>query len=127
MSVARGYTLIEMMVSVAILAVGTNLLVGAFQAYETAGHRARAVAAIAEALNQEMEAARACRNRACLNDFATQGPIAPAKQASQSWLRPRIERQLRPGPDGTMAVAITAGVPDLVPPRTLVALMVVAP
>ena len=124
MSVQRGYTLVEMMIAVTILAIGANLLVGAFQAYEAAGHRARAVAAIAEVLNQEMEAARACGSQACVRDLVSRGGTRhPAQAAGRSWLRPQIERRLRNGPDGTMELTITAEIPNVVPPRTLVALL----
>lgn len=112
------------MITVAVLAIGAGLLVREVGTYQDAGRRARAVAAVAEVLDQELEAGRACPDRACLDAWATRSATtAAARPESLEWARPHLERTLGPGPDGTLELRVTAEIPDLVPPRTLVTLV----
>lgn len=127
MNTARaGSTLIELMVCIAILSIAATMLAGHFELYQRAGHRARAVTAVAEVLNQEMEAARACASRRCLTRLAATASTAFAQPEAAEWIRPTIVRTLADGPDGTFRYEVTATVGDVVPPRRLVALIEVA-
>ncbi|MEO1336805.1 MAG: type II secretion system protein [Myxococcota bacterium] len=120
----HGYTLLEMMVAVAILSTGALLLAGSFELYQDAAHRARAVVAIAEVLNLEVEAAQACPDHRCLQRLQTRTATTQlARIEAEDWLRPRVQRTIRPGPDGTILFEVTASVPHVVPPRKLVALL----
>ena len=116
----RGFSLIEMMVAVTILSIGAALLAGAFEAYQDAARRARYVVAIAEVLNLELETARACPSRACLTAWKNR-PVVAAE--AETWLRPRVQRTIMPGPDGTLQIQVVAEIPSIVPPRTMVALV----
>lgn len=120
----RGYTLIELMIALAVLSVGAGLVVGEVSTYRAATERARAVEAITRVLDQEMERLRACPDMACLEaaraETATLDGLGPA---AASWARPRVKRTWRPGPDGTLEVTVQAELPGLVPPRALRALV----
>lgn len=122
-STRAAYTLIEMMVALAVLAIGSQLLARTFILYQDAARRARAVVAVAEVLNLELEAARACSTRACLAGLVSTGTTALMRNEASSWARPVVRRQTRPGPDGTVRVRVTAEIPGLVSPRTLTALV----
>ncbi|MEM7676519.1 MAG: type II secretion system protein [Myxococcota bacterium] len=120
----RGYTLIEMMVAIAILAIGASLLAGTFELYQDAARRARAVVAIAEVLNIEVEAAIACPDRSCLRRLLTHtATTRAARSEADSWLRLQVQRTMQAGPDDTLQYEVSASVPNLLPPRKLVILL----
>ena len=119
-----GYTLIEMMIALSILGIGTSVLVRHFGHYQQSARRARAVAAVTQVLDQELERARACRNQACVRALSTLSSTTSLVAAEgYTWARPHIIRRVRPGPDQTLEVTLSAEIPEVMSARTLVTLV----
>ena len=114
----RGVTLIELMITVSVLAIATNAILHGFTQYERATSRAIRMEGVARVLDQEMEHIRSCRSRACVRALVGEGQI----EESKSWVRVKLTRRVQPGPDGTLQVTLTAIAPRL-RPQTLSALV----
>ncbi len=110
----RGASLIDAMVAVALVSIGVGLLVGPWTQYERASRRTVAVEGVARVLDLELERARSCPTRACIEALVTATTTADGATA---WARARVERQVRVGPHGTLEVEVSAEVPELVPKR----------
>lgn len=100
MKASRGYTLIELMIAVALFGIGMRIFMTGFDAYQASAERARAVEQLTRVLDQEMERMSACRTQRCLR--------APMGAAAESWSRARVTKTVKPGPEGTLRVRITA-------------------
>lgn len=110
----RGASLIEAMIAVAIVSIGVGLLVGPWSHYERASRRALAVEGLAHVLDLELERARSCPTRACIQALVT---ATTAADGATTWARAEVVRSVREGPHGTLEVEISAEVPAVVPRR----------
>jgi prepilin-type N-terminal cleavage/methylation domain-containing protein len=112
----RGYTLIELMIVVALLSLGAGLFIDHMQVYEEASEELIDREAIARVLDLELERLRACPDRACLEaQVETRAPEA------ESWLRVPVREALHPGPDGTVRAVVEVSAPS--GPKTMEALL----
>lgn len=102
------------MIAVAVISMGVGFLVGPWSGYERASQRTAAVEGVARVLDLELERARSCPTRACIEALTT---ATTSADGATTWARARIERQVRVGPHGTLEVEISAEVPELVPRR----------
>lgn len=112
----RGASLIEAMIGVALLGIGASMLVGPWTQYERATRRTIAVEGVARVIDLELERARSCPTRACIEGLA--GTATTAAEGADTWARARVVRTVRAGPHGTLEVEVAAEVPSLVPRRS---------
>lgn len=105
----RGYTLIELMVTLSLVGIGTGVLVMNLGPYQRSALKSVRTESLARVLDIEMERLRACDTRACLQAIATSTSASPA---SDTWARTELKRTLRPGPEGTVHVTIEAKAED---------------
>lgn len=121
---ARGSTLIEVMVAVAILAIAAASLVGPATHHERAARRAAAVEGVARVLDQELERARACSRRACVEALVVStATVTALDENAASWARASVERSVSAGPNGTLLLSVSAKIPGLVRERSVSALI----
>lgn len=99
---SRGYSLIELMVTIAILGIGGVTLLFEMGTMQRLGDRAVEVEGLARVLDSELERLHACPDRACILATRT---AAPSEEAD-TWLRAEITRSVKPGPDGTLRVSV---------------------
>lgn len=102
---SRGYTLIELMVTVAIVGVVSGTLFANFGAYQRETTRSMNREALSRVLEIELERMRVCETRLCLQETASS---TTASVESDSWVRAAISRTVRRGPDGTAWVRVEA-------------------
>jgi type II secretory pathway pseudopilin PulG len=120
----RGHMLIEAMVALAILGIGGAVLGSWSAGYETSVRRAVLAEGVARVIDQELERARACASRACLEGLATQTPTTVGVHpASSAWGAIQVSRLLRPGPSDTVEIEVRAEVPGAIRQRTARALL----
>jgi type II secretory pathway pseudopilin PulG len=104
--------LVDAMIGVAILSIGASLLGGAWSSYARASERAIAAEGLARVIDLELERARSCPTRACLEGLAATS-TTPSIDAA-TWARATVARAVRPADNGVVEVSITAEVPGLV-------------
>ncbi len=108
---SRGYTLIELMIAVAILTSGAALF-GWMHNYQQATSRAVAVEGLNRVLEMELERARACTRRSCLEGMVTRtATTAGVSEAQNTWVRALVQRTIAEGPNQTVEVTISARAP----------------
>jgi type II secretory pathway pseudopilin PulG len=110
----RGFTLVDAMMAVTILGVGAGLMVGPWSSYRDATTRAIQVEGLAHVVDLELERARSCPTRACLQALPT---TTTAADGAESWARAQVERVVREGPRGSLEIEIRAQIPGEVPVR----------
>ncbi|MCB9655639.1 MAG: type II secretion system protein [Deltaproteobacteria bacterium] len=124
----RGVTLVDLMIAVAILGIICNL--NPFFGYQRATQQALEAEGLLRVLDFEMERARACRTKTCIDALTTNTAIAASAATTRhvsdeanTWVRARVERTYRPGPDGTIEFTVRASTPSLRHPQELRALL----
>lgn len=118
-------TLIEQMVTVAMIGAASAAAMQQFHHVEQANSRAVAVESVTRALDQEMERFRACETRACAEDLANRS-VEERSREVYSWTGVELQRAIEDGPSGTLKVTLKASVPGSRLERKLVALVWVA-
>ncbi len=118
----RGYTLIELMVSLAILSVGVSVPLMNFNMYQKASQRAFEVEGLARILDAEMERARACPTAKCLLALRTQSPVS-VESPGETWVRAKVSRQVKRTQRNLFKVTIEAQVPGRLGPQQMQALL----
>lgn len=109
----RGYTLIEIMVAIAILGIAVGSILMNLGPYQRQSTRAFETEGLARVLDTEMERMRACDTYACLEGLrSTTATTAGVSAPAESWVRATVKRTVRPGPDGTVHVRIEAKAPS---------------
>ncbi|MEQ8272011.1 MAG: type II secretion system protein [Deltaproteobacteria bacterium] len=103
----RGYTLIELMITVSLIGIASASLFANFGSYQRETTRAMNREALGRVLEIEMERLRACDTRACLREVASS---TTASAESDSWVRAAVKREVRRGPDGTTWLRVEAEV-----------------
>lgn len=115
----RGSTLIEMMIAVAIFGSTAGITLSAFHSYQRAADRGYRIEGLARVLDVEMERFRACADVACTRSMLSRtATTAGLSDASNTWVRARVSRETKPGPDGSTEVILTAEA-DETPPQQL--------
>jgi len=110
----RGSSLIDAMIGVAVLGIGASLLLGPWSSYERASSRAIAAEGLARVIDLELERARSCPTRDCIEGLTTTS-TAPSPDAA-SWAHATVHRSVKAASNGCLEVSIKAEVPGLVRP-----------
>ncbi|MBK8010245.1 MAG: type II secretion system protein [Deltaproteobacteria bacterium] len=100
----RGYTLVDLMVAVAVLAIIASM--NPFFGYQRATTEALKIEGLMRVLDVEMERARSCTEMDCIAKLAT--TTTGVSSEADSWVRARVQRSYRPGPDGTVEFTVSA-------------------
>jgi type II secretory pathway pseudopilin PulG len=119
----KGFGLIDLMVAVAILGIAVAMFVASSAQHQRAAERASAAEGLVRLLDQELERARACPTRSCLERLATETTTVSLDPSSRSWVRARVKRVLTNGPSGTARIEIGGSVPGLLRERRVAALI----
>lgn len=117
---SRGYTLIELMIVLALVGIAMTSLFASFGPYQDRATFALHRESVAHVLDVEMERMRACDSRACLRAIASS---TIASDASDTWVRAHVRRTVSAGPDGTMRLRVEASTDDRGSTQTLDSLM----
>lgn len=110
--------MIELMIAVSILGITCVTLGSAMHTYQDAANRAYRIEGLARVLDVEMERFRACTDVRCVHALAALSPEA------ETWVGARVQRTIKPGPEGTLEIELTATA-ERMPPQTLSGLVAV--
>jgi prepilin-type N-terminal cleavage/methylation domain-containing protein len=102
----RGWTLIEMMIAVAVLGIAVGVWI-TDPSYIRMSARQVHLEGTVRALEMELEALAACTDRRCI-ESAIAHPPASTTEVTAEWSPAVVERSLRPGPDGTLEIRVRA-------------------
>lgn len=104
----RGYTLIDLMIAIAVLGIGAQLLIDGLGPLERGAARTIEREGLVRALDIELERMRACPDRPCLDDLVATGTISAS---AEGWTRLEVERSVAPGPDQTLRISVRGSGP----------------